>query len=105
MEPISSEGGQSLSSLFSFSLWKKGAHDPKMRRVELALIFGIGILLGIVLKDIANNSVTIGYQDYTVRTPADRIDFNAIERETLSKGNVTSDSTNAGLCSNEVTAR
>lgn len=105
MKPISSEGGQNLSSLFSFSSWEKGAHDPKMRKVELALIFGIGILLGIVLKDIAGERLTIGYQDYTVRTPADRIDFNSVERETLSKGNVTSDSTNAGLCSNEVTAR
>ena len=76
-----------------------------MRRVELALIFGIGIFLGIALKDIARNSITIGYQDYTVQTPVDRIDFNATERETLTKGNATPDSTNAGLCSNEVTVQ
>ncbi|MFZ1720829.1 MAG: hypothetical protein WAU28_05830, partial [Candidatus Moraniibacteriota bacterium] len=86
MEPIPNEGGQNLSSLFSFfsfSEWKKSVHDPKMRRVELALIFGIGILLGIVLKDIARNTVTIGYQDYTVHTLTNRIDFNDIEREVL----------------------
>lgn len=99
MEPISNEGGQSLSSLFSFSSWKKAVHNPKIRRVELALIFGIGILLGIAMKDIARNTVTIGYQDYTVRTPDNRIDFNTVERETLEKGNVTNNSNSTGICS------
>ncbi len=99
MEPISSEGGQSLSSLFSFSSWKKAVHNPKIRRVELALIFGIGILLGIAMKDIARNTVTIGYQDYTVRTPDNRIDFNMVEREVLRGGGTSSGSNSAETCS------
>ena len=69
-----------------------------MRRVELALIFSIGILLGIAMKDIARNMVTIGYQDYTVQTPASRVDFNAVEREVLRGGDASSSSNSAQTC-------
>lgn len=109
MEPIShdyrqekNEGRQSLSSLFSFSAWKKGVADPKMRRIELALLFGIGLALGIALKSIGNNTFTIGYQDYTVRERENRIDFNAIERDLLAKSSSSlgrENAAKAGICS------
>lgn len=86
MESISKEGEPVLPSLFSFSHWKKATTDPKIRRIELALIFSIGLLFGIVMKDLATRSITIGYEDYTVQTPKNRIDFNITERKVLSKG-------------------
>lgn len=73
-----------------------------MRRIELALFFGIGIFLGIILKNIAINTFSIGYQDYTIQTEESRIDFNAVERNILAKGKSSfnaGNSVSAGICS------
>ncbi len=86
MEPTSEKGRFVLPSFFSFSEWKKGITEPKIRRIELALIFCISCILGVALKEIATRSITIGYDDYTVETPENRIDFNGVEQEILSKG-------------------
>jgi hypothetical protein len=72
--------------------------------VELVIIFGIGIFLGIVAKDIGGNTLTIGYQDYTVRTPKNRIDFNVLERETITKKRhsiETTETNTTGACLEE----
>lgn len=109
MEPIlpvyrqeENEGGQDLPSLFSFSTWKKGVTGRKMRSIELTLIFGIGITFGVILKEAAIRSITIGYQDYTLQERENKIDFNEVERSILAKGNSpfeTENSGNAGICS------
>ena len=73
-----------------------------MRCIELTLLFGIGLALGIALKSIGNSTFTIGYQDYTVRERENRIDFNAIERDLLAKGNSSlgkESAAKAGVCS------
>ncbi len=102
MEPILNEGGQDLSSLFSFSSWRKRPDDPKIRKVELALLFGIGVLLGIAAKDIGRHFLTIGYGDYVVQTPAQKIDFNRIGQELLTTSTNEPEATDAsrgGTCS------
>lgn len=102
MEPIPDEGGHVLSSLFSFHSWEKRSDDPKIRRVELVLLFGIGILLGIAAKDVSRHFLTIGYGDYAVKAPAEQIDFNRIGQEILAAGKRESGSTDmnrAGTCS------
>ena len=102
MESISNGGGQDLPSLFSFSAWKKGVTGRKMRCIELSLIFAIGIVIGVILKEFATRSITIGYQDYTVQTQENRIDFNAVERNILAKGASpfgTENSGTVGSCS------
>jgi hypothetical protein len=73
-----------LPSLFSFG--NKGVTHTKARRVELLLLFGIGIVLGITLKTFAVHSFTIGYLDYTVRRPSAPIDLNATEKQVLAHG-------------------
>lgn len=70
-----------------------------MRRTERVLLFGIGVLLGIVLKNIASQSVTIGYEDYTLQTLDNQVYFNVIEDETLTKNNASVTSKNANVCS------
>lgn len=91
MEPRHDENPSALSSLFSFSDWKNKATEPNMRRVELALFFGIGIILGITLKSIATETFTIGYQDYTISRQANSINFDNAERRALLKKSPASD--------------
>lgn len=104
MEPRNDERPSALFSLFSFSEWKNKATEPNMRRVELALFFGIGIILGITLKNIATETFTIGYQDYTISRQENSIGFDNAERRALSKKSQPSDAetTNSGKsCSQE----
>ncbi len=91
MEPRNDKTPSALSSLFSFSEWKNKATEPKMRRVELALFFGIGIILGITLKNIATETFTIGYQDYTISRQTNSINFDNAESRALSKKSLASD--------------
>lgn len=71
--------------------------------MELVLIFGIGILLGITLKTMATNSLTIGYEDYTVVAVDNRIDLNQVEKSVLARNEspFASNTGKGGYCSQE----
>ncbi|OGI14121.1 MAG: hypothetical protein A3E38_02165 [Candidatus Moranbacteria bacterium RIFCSPHIGHO2_12_FULL_54_9] len=53
---------------------------------DLIILFILAILLGIALKSAAVQTITIGYDDYTLRHQGTLYDLNAIQRKLTDEG-------------------
>jgi len=53
--------------------------------IELVLLFILGILLGIALKNEAARRITIGFDDYKMNIMKSDFDINQIEKDILDK--------------------
>lgn len=53
--------------------------------IEIALIFILGILIGIAVKTEAIKRITIGYNDYQIKIEDNRYSINQLEKDLISK--------------------
>jgi len=53
--------------------------------IEIALIFVLGILIGIAVKTEAAKRITIGYNDYQIKTNGQQYNINKLQDDLLSK--------------------
>jgi hypothetical protein len=51
--------------------------------IEIALIFVLGILIGIAVKTEAVKRITMGYNDYQIKIEADRYSISELEKELI----------------------
>lgn len=70
-------------------------------RRDLAVLFGIAILCGIILKIIAAHTVTIGFEDYKVVSQSSPYDIKVVQKRLVEQGgvSVSSDVVSGGACS------
>ncbi len=53
--------------------------------IEIALIFVLGILIGIAVKTEAVKRITMGYNDYQIKIEDDRYSISQLEKDLISK--------------------
>ncbi|MFA4817456.1 MAG: hypothetical protein WC608_01880 [Parcubacteria group bacterium] len=53
--------------------------------IEIALIFVLGILIGIAVKTEAVKRITMGYNDYQIKIEADRYSISQLEKDLIKK--------------------
>jgi len=53
--------------------------------IEIALIFILGILIGIAVKTEAVKRITMGYNDYQIKIEADRYSISELEKDLIKK--------------------
>ena len=53
--------------------------------IEIALIFVLGILIGIAVKTEAVKRITMGYNDYQIKIANDRYSISQLEKDLISK--------------------
>lgn len=53
--------------------------------IEIALIFVLGILIGIAVKTEAVKRITMGYNDYKIKIEADRYSISQLEKDLIKK--------------------
>lgn len=53
--------------------------------IEIALIFVLGILIGIAVKTEAIKRITMGYNDYQIKIEDDRYSISQLEKDLISK--------------------
>jgi len=53
--------------------------------IEMALLLILGILIGIAVKTEANKRITIGFNDYKMKIPANMYNINKLQTEILDK--------------------
>jgi hypothetical protein len=61
--------------------------------IELALFLILGVLIGITVKTEANKRITIGYNDYKMKTGIQQYSINKLQSDLIRKQNATVDST------------
>lgn len=65
---------------------KRESENNKMDvYIELALIFILGILIGIVVKIEATKKITIGFNDYQMKIVKQDFDINKLQLEVVKK--------------------
>lgn len=78
------------------------AKSVRRGRFEIALLFILGILLGIAVKTEAYERITIGFQDYTLtQQDLKAYDINALQKDLIAKGDSLVDSSGSlggGAC-------
>lgn len=57
-----------------------GNHEKRSLKIELALIFILGFLLGMVVKTEALKRITMGFNDYLIVSRESDFDYSAIEK-------------------------
>ncbi len=72
LAPVTEDGGEN----------KKGRADFY---IEIALIFILGILIGIAVKTEAVKRITMGYNDYKIKIADDRYNISRLEKDLISK--------------------
>jgi len=60
--------------------------------IEIALIFILGILIGIAVKTEAIKRITIGYNDYQIKIEDNRYSINQLEKDLISKQGTAAES-------------
>lgn len=53
---------------------------------DLALLFIVAILIGASIKSIATDTITMGFDDYTLAPEGVSIDLNTVQKQVLSEG-------------------
>lgn len=53
--------------------------------IEIALIFILGVLIGIAVKTEAVKRITMGYNDYQIKIEDDRYSISQLEKDLISK--------------------
>jgi len=71
-------------------------------RVEIALIFILGVFLGISIKTEAVKKITIGFYDYKLKFATQAYDISAIEREIMEEVNQQQDISDVPAGENEI---
>jgi hypothetical protein len=56
---------------------------------RLLVLFAFGLVIGFGIKTTSSGSITIGYQDYTLKGSSGAYDLNAIERKVAEKNAAT----------------
>lgn len=65
--------------------------NPQQKRLEIALLLVLGILVGFAAKTQASHRITMGSSDYLLtQKDAGAYDINAIQKELLAKGETSS---------------
>jgi len=60
--------------------------------IEIALIFILGILIGIAVKTEAVKRITMGYNDYQIKIANDRYSISQLEKDLISKQGAAAES-------------
>lgn len=93
--------GRTRTTTDRIDAYAKSAIGRLSMRERLVLIFAVGIALGFVVKNFANQNVTIGYDDYTVRNQGKAYDLIAMQKQLAEKalsGDTTSSTPVGGSC-------
>lgn len=67
------------------NIWKR---DFTVRRIALFFLFAL--VLGVAIKSLLSDRLTIGYQDYLLPPAETLVDLNAVQRDVLGQGGSTS---------------
>lgn len=59
--------------------------NRRERYIELALIFVLGFLLGIAIKNEAVKKITIGFEDYKLNQTTQKYNINQLQENLLNK--------------------
>ncbi|NTW14504.1 MAG: hypothetical protein HGA31_05765 [Candidatus Moranbacteria bacterium] len=93
--------GRARTTVDRIDTYAKSAIGRLSMQERLVLIFAIGIALGFVVKNYANQNVTIGYDDYIVKNQGKAYDLIAMQKQLAEKalsGDTTSSTPVGGSC-------
>lgn len=90
----------SESARFFGAAYERLVVEGKYTKRDFAVLFIAAVILGIAFKAVATDTVTIGFEDYTLAPQETLYDLNAMQQTLIQRGGVSvSDGVSAGACS------
>lgn len=86
---------------FLKSLYTRLVVQSEYTRRDLVVLFIVAFLVGYGLKTAASQTITIGFEDYTLPSKERLLNMNAVQKKVTENGNafIENDAISAGVCS------